>query len=338
MLIEDVRAAAARLDGRVVRTPVLRLDALDAATGAEVVLKAETRQHTGAFKYRGALNKLLTLPPALRRRGVVAASSGNHGRAVARLAEDFGVPALLVLPRDVPAAKLDAARGHGAEVVFYDPAADDRDAITAALAAERGFTVLASSDDPVVAAGHGTVALELLAQAGPLDRLLVPVGGGGLAAGCAVAAKAADPATEVIGVEPAAGDDTARSLRAGRRVAVAAPSTLADGLRHQVPGRFTFEVNRRLLDGVELVSDAQLATAMRFLWDHGRIVTEPSGACALAALLAAPPVPDGRRIGVVLSGGNISGDRFRQIIASAAPWPVPGGDRPAVTVPPLGPR
>nr|UNQ78297.1 hemin transporter [Microbispora sp.] len=314
MLIGDVERAALRLAGKVVRTPVLRLPVLDAAVGASVVLKAETYQHTGAFKYRGALNKLLTLDPALVGRGVVAATSGNHGRAVARLAAERGIQALLVLPSDVPEAKLHAVREHDANIVFYDPLKDDRDTITAELSADRGLVPLPSSDDPDVAAGHGTVALELFAQAGPLDQLLVPVGGGGLAAGCATVAKTLCPDAKVIGVEPVDGDDTAQSLRRGRHVSIAPPRTIADGLRHQTPGRFTFEVNGKLLDGVEVVTDGEMATAMRFLWEHARIMAEPSGACALAALLAGRLRPIGRRIGVVVSGGNITIERFRQII------------------------
>ncbi|MFK4547033.1 threonine dehydratase [Streptomyces tendae] len=314
MLISDVERAAGRIAGKIIRTPVLRLPAFDAAVGADVVLKAEMYQHSNAFKFRGALNKMLTLDPAVLRRGVVAGSSGNHGRAVAQLAERFGVPAVLVLPQDAPTAKLDAVREHGADIVTYDPGSDDRDAITALLAAERGLSVLPSSDDPDVAAGHGTVALELFTEVGHLDLLMVPVGGGGLAAGCATVAKALYPGTKVIGVEPEHGDDTARSLRAGRRVSVPSPGTLADGLRHRTPGRFTFEVNRRLLDGIETVSDEQIATAMTFLWDHGGVMAEPSGACAAAALLAGRPGAPGRRVGVVLSGGNIASERFEEIV------------------------
>ncbi|MFJ6141520.1 threonine/serine dehydratase [Kitasatospora sp. NPDC092286] len=315
MLIGDVEQAAARLDGLVVRTPVLRLPELDAELGASVFLKAEMYQHTGAFKYRGALNKMLMLDPADLRRGVIAGSSGNHGKAVAGLAESFGVPALLVLPRDVPGAKLEAVRACGAEVVFYDPVHDDRDVITRGLAAERGLVLLPSSDDPDVAAGHGTVALELFEETGGVDHLLMPVGGGGLAAGCATVAKALDPGVTVTGVEPAEGDDTARSLLAGRRVEIVPPRTLADGLRHRTPGSFTFEVNRRLLDGVAVVTDRELEAAMRFLWKYGRIITEPSAACGVAALLAGRVEPAGARIGVVLSGANIDDDRFRRIVS-----------------------
>jgi threo-3-hydroxy-L-aspartate ammonia-lyase len=325
MLIGDVERAAARIGGRAVRTPVRRLSALDAEVGASVVLKDETHQITGAFKFRGALNNMLTLDPAQLRRGVVAASSGNHGRAVARLARDFGIPAVLVLPRDAPEAKLAAVRGHGAEVITYDPHQDDRDAITDGLAGERGLTVLPSSDDPVVAAGHGTVALELFAQVGRLDQLIVPVGGGGLAAGCATVAKALNPRIRMVGVEPASGDDTARSLHAGRRVTIPLPRTLADGLRHRTPGRFTFEVNRTLLDAIAVVTDEEVATAMRFLWDHGRITTEPSGACALAALLAGRTGP-AERIGVILSGGNIAAEHFHHIVRRLPTGPTRTGE------------
>jgi threonine dehydratase len=316
MQISDVQQAADRIRGHVVRTPVLRLPELDSALDAQVFLKAEPYQLTGAFKIRGALNKLLTFSPAELRHGVVAASSGNHGKAVALLARQFSVPAVLVLPQDAPLLKIEAVRREGARVVLYDPVHDDRDAITAALAAETGGRILPSSDDPAVAAGHGTVALELFAATGPLDLLVVPVGGGGLAAGCATVAKALYPDIETIGVEPVGGDDTAQSLRAGQRLTMSAPpQTLADGLRHRTPGRFTFEVNRRLLDQVATVDDDQIAAAMAMAWQHGRLMVEPSGACALAAVLARRPETEGKRIGVVLSGGNVAPDRFHELIA-----------------------
>jgi threonine dehydratase len=325
--IDDVRRAADRIAGRVVRTPVLHLPELDAQLGATLHLKAELHQLTGAFKIRGALNKLLSLPPDALRRGVVAASSGNHGQAVALLAQMLTIPAVLVLPQDAPAVKTEAVARRGARIVTYDPARDDRDAITARLAAEEGLAILPSSDDPLVAAGHGTAALELLDEIGTLDRLVVPIGGGGLAAGCATVAKALCPGIEVIGVEPADGDDTARSLRAGHPVRVPTPTTLADGLRHRTPGRFTFDVNRRLVDRVETVSDEEIAAAMGALWTHGRLMAEPSGAVALAAVLARRPEPEGLRIGVMLSGGNVDTDTFRQIIAPHAAgqkeWAVP---------------
>jgi threonine dehydratase len=325
--IDDVRHAADQIAGRVVRTPVLRLSALDARLGATLHLKAELHQLTGAFKIRGALNKLLSLPPEARSRGVVAASSGNHGQAVALLAQMLTVPAVLVLPQDAPAMKLEAVARRGARIVTYDPVRDDRDAITARIAAEEGLAVLPSSDDPVVAAGHGTVALELLAETGRLDRLVLPVGGGGLAAGCATVAKALYPGIEVVGVEPAEGDDTARSLRAGHRVHVPAPTTLADGLRHQSPGRFTFEVNRKLVDRIETVSDDEIAAAMGALWTHGRLMAEPTGAVALAGVLARRPDARGLRMGVVVSGGNVDSEVFRRIVApyvgEQEAWAVP---------------
>ncbi|MBD0688854.1 threonine/serine dehydratase [Streptomyces sp. CBMA123] len=316
MLISDVTSAAKRISGRVVRTPVITLPELDAAVGARVVLKSELHQHTGAFKIRGALNKLLAADPGSRRQGVVAASSGNFGRAVAMVAQQFGIPAHVVLPGDVPEVKVAAVRAHQAHVVHYDPLRDDRDVITADLADRLGLRVLPSSDDPDVAAGHGTLALELFDQAGALDLLVVPVGGGGLAAGCATVAKALNPRIQVVGVEPADGDDTARSLRAGHRVSIPTPSTIADGLRHRAPGRFTFEVNSRLLDRIDTVTNEQIVAAMEFLWRHGRLMAEPSGACALAALLAHHRGPTGLRIGVVLSGGNIQPDRFHRMLAA----------------------
>lgn len=298
------------------------IPALDEVLGAKVLLKAETEQVTGSFKYRGALNMLLSLSPEEQRNGVVAASSGNHGAAVALLARDLHIPAVLVVPVDAPRVKVAAIREHGAEIRFYQPGHDDRDAITATIADDRGMKILPSSNDPSIVAGNGTVALELLEEAGDLDRLLVPVGGGGLAAGCATVAKALQPSIEVFGVEPTGADDTAISLHEHRHASIRPPRTIADGLRHETPGAFTLAINRRLLDDIDTVSDAQVAQAMAMLWRHGNVVCEPSGACALADVLAHRDrlvPPNGRegpaRIGVVLSGGNVDSDRFRELTA-----------------------
>jgi threonine dehydratase len=312
--LSDVEAAAARLEGIVHRTPVLTSRTLDARTGAAVHLKAECFQRGGSFKLRGAYNRIATLDPAERARGVVATSSGNHAQAVAIAAGLVGVPATIVMPADTPAAKLEATRGYGAEIVTYDRYADDRDRLTTELAEERGLPLVLPFDDPFVMAGQGTAALELIADAGPLDVLVVPVGGGGLIAGCATAAKALRPGTRVVGVEPEAADDTKRSLAEGRRVGGAVARTIADALQSPIPGRLTFEVTRTLVDEIALVSDAELVAAMAFLFDRLKIVTEPGGAAAVAALLAGRVDLEGLRVGAIVSGGNVGVARFCELI------------------------
>jgi len=315
MEIDDVEQAARRIGENAIRTPVLHWPELDERVSARVTLKAELYQRTGAFKIRGAYNKVALLEPAARQYGIIAGSSGNHGHAVAMLAHYLAIPAVVVVPSNIPLAKISAIRRYRARIIHYDPVRQDREAIIEALARKSGLSVIPSSDDPEVAAGHGTVALEFFGQAGRLDRLVVPVGGGGLAAGSATVAKALYPGTEVIGVEPSAGDDTVRSLELGQRVRIAAPATIADGLRHRIPGRFTFEVNRRLIDAIVTVTDVEIAAAMSFAWETARLKTEPSGAAALAAVLARRPDPAGLRVGVVLSGGNISAGGFHAIVA-----------------------
>jgi threonine dehydratase len=308
--LEDVRAAAARLHGVAHRTPVLTSRHLDELTGAHVFLKAENLQRTGAFKFRGATNAVASLDDAERERGVATISSGNHAQALALAARLHGARAVIVMPVDSPASKMAATRAHGAEVIEFDRYGEDRDALLAELVAERGLVPIHPYDDPRVMAGQGTVATELLEQAGPLDLLLVCVGGGGLIAGCATAAKALQPGIGVVGVEPEAGDDMRRSLRAGERVRIPVPRTIADGQQLPVPGELTFAVARRLVDEVVLASDAEIVTAMRLLFERLKTVAEPSGACALAALLAGRVDAAGLRVGVTISGGNVSAERF----------------------------
>lgn len=314
MNLNDVEEAAARIAREIRRTPVLRWDELDMAASAKIAVKAEFLQRTGSFKVRGACNKMLSLKPAELRKGVVSGSSGNHGSAVAELADHLGITAALIVPADISQAKLSAIRRYQADVVHYDPEREDREVLVEKLAVRSGRSIVASSDDPLVAAGHGTAALELFAEVGELDRLVVPVGGGGLAAGCATVAKALYPNIEVVGVEPVAGDDTARSLESGRRVRIPAPRTIADGLRHQMPGEFTFDVNRRLLDCIVTVTDTEIAVAMAFAWETARLKIEPSGCVALAAVHASRPEPAGLRVGVIASGGNITATSFDHII------------------------
>ena len=316
--IEDVRAAAARLEGVANRTPVLTSRTLDRRAGATVFLKAECFQRAGAFKFRGAYNAIASLPPDRLVHGVVTFSSGNHAQAVALAARLLHTTAVIVMPADAPASKVAATRGYGAEVVVYDRYGQDREALGEALAAERGLALIPPYDHRDVMAGQGTTATELLDEVGDLDVLLVPVGGGGLAAGCATAAKAMVPGIQVYGVEPQAGDDTARSLREGRRVRIPVPRTIADGQQIAEPGRLTFQVNRRLLDGVLLVGDDDIVTTMAFLFERLNVVVEPSGACALAALHTGRLDVAGARVGVVLSGGNIDADRFCTLLAGRA--------------------
>jgi threonine dehydratase len=313
--LDDVTAAAERLRGVAHRTPVLTSRTLDASTGGRIACKAEGFQRGGAFKFRGAYNAMAALDPDVRARGVAAFSSGNHAQAVAIAAGLLGTTATIVMPTDTPAAKLEATRGYGAEVVTYDRYSEDREALGAALASERGLALIPPYEHDHVMAGQGTVALELLGDVGDLDVLLVCVGGGGLIAGCATAAKGLQPGIRVIGVEPEEGDDTRRSLAAGKRVRIGVPRTIADGQQADIPGELTFEVNRRLVDDIVLVSDQEILDAMAFAFDRMKIVLEPSGASALAAVLAGHVDVAGLRVGVTLSGGNVGLARFLGLMA-----------------------
>jgi threonine dehydratase len=311
----DVRAAAARLHGVAHRTPVLTSRTLDERLGARVFLKCENFQRAGAFKIRGAYNAVNQLPPEVRARGVVTFSSGNHAQATALAAQLHGIPATIVMPADAPPTKIAATKGYGAEVVIYDRYKEDRRAIGARIAAETGATLIPPFDHPGVMAGNGTVALELLEEVGELDLLLVCLGGGGLLSGCATAAKGLYPNITVIGVEPAAGDDWARSFAAGHPVRLeAVPRTIADGQQTEAPGELTWPVVRALVSSIALATDNEIRAAMAFLFERVKIVVEPSGACALAALYAGKMETRGLRIGVTLSGGNVGIDRFLAIM------------------------
>jgi len=310
--LADVQAAAQRLHGVAHHTPVLRSRTLDGLAGAAVHVKAECFQRGGAFKFRGAYNKIVSLPEEERARGVLAYSSGNHAQAVAIAARLLGTTATIVMPEDSPAAKLEATRGYGAEIVMYDRYADDREEIGVQLAAQRGLALVKPYDDPVVMAGQGTVALELLVEVPDLDLLVTPVGGGGLIAGCATVAKALHPEVRVAGVEPELGNDTAQSLAAGERVNVGVPRTIADGLQAAEPGELTFAVNRELVDEIVTVSDEEIVDAMGFLFDRLKIVVEPSGAVGVAALLNGRL--RGTSVGVVISGGNVGVQRFADLV------------------------
>jgi threonine dehydratase len=313
--LDDVRDAATRLKGVAHRTPVLRSRTLDALVGAEVSLKCENFQRVGAFKFRGAYNAASRLTPEQLARGIAAYSSGNHAQAVALAARELGTTAVIVMPEDAPPSKRAATEGYGAEIVTYDRYTGDREAIAEALAAERGLALIPPYEHPHVMAGQGTAALELLEETGELGALLTPVGGGGLMAGSATAAKGLYPGVRMVGVEPEAGDDTKRSLEAGRRVSIPVPKTIADGQALHTPGELTFSVNRRLVDEIVLVSDDEIRDAMRFAFERLKIVVEPSGATPLAALLSGrvSALPD--RIGVIVSGGNVDAERFARLCA-----------------------
>jgi threonine dehydratase len=306
LTIDDIRAAAARLRGRITRTPVLTSEAFDDASGYAVYFKCENLQRAGAFKIRGALNKLMTLSDDERRRGVVAFSSGNHAQGVALAARIVGTSAVICMPTDAPRLKLDATRGYGADVVLYDRQKDDREAMARKIAADTGRVVVPPYDDYAIMAGQGTAALELLEDVPDLDALLTPVGGGGLMAGSSTVAKALRPAMQVIGVEPDTANDTYLSLRKGERVTIPPPPTIADGVRLTTPGALTFPILQRNLTELALVSDAEILAAVRQLAVDAHIVVEPTGAVPAAAVLGGRlPLSRGARIGVVLSGGNI---------------------------------
>jgi threonine dehydratase len=282
--------------------------------GAQVFLKSETFQRMGAFKFRGAYNAVSSLSARERERGVCAVSSGNHAQAVTLSARLCGTRAVIVMPSDAPALKRAATDGYGAEVVEYERYGEDREDLVHQLADERGMVLVHPFDNPLVMAGQGTVALELLGDVEALDVLLVPVGGGGLISGCATVCAALSPPTRVIGVEPEAGDDVARSLASGERVRINVGRTIADGQQAATPGELTWPIIKALVADVVTVSDAEIVAAMRFLFERMKLVVEPSGACAFAALLAGRLDVQGQRVGVVLSGGNIGAEAFAALM------------------------
>jgi len=314
-----IEAARRRLDGVAHRTPVLTSATADALSGARLYFKCENFQRMGAFKFRGAYNAVARLDPAHRAAGVVAYSSGNHAQAIALACRLLGSHAVIVMPRDAPRGKLAATRGYGGEVVLYDRYGEDREAIGQRLAAERGLTLIPPYDHPDVMAGQGTAACELIEQAGPLDVLLAPLGGGGLLCGSAVAAGALCPGCAVIGVEPAAGDDGLRSLRAGRIVHIETPETIADGAQTQHLGRYTFPVIQAHVQAIVTASDAQLVAAMAFCAERMKIVIEPTGALAVAAAFGEELDLRGKRVGIILSGGNIDPERYAALLAAGIP-------------------
>jgi threonine dehydratase len=316
----DVLAAAEPLRGRITRTPTLRAAPLDELTGRSLFIKAEVLQIAGSFKIRGALNRLLKLTDDERRAGVVAWSSGNHAQGVAAAARAVGTTATIVMPADAPRLKIENTRKLGAHVVFHDRQREDREQIGRALAARTGAVVVPSYDDPDIIAGQGTTALELVEQVGAmgeaLDALLVNCGGGGLTAGCALALESSSPQTALFTVEPQGYDDHARSFASGRRERIdVSYQSICDALQVATPGELTFSINRSRVAAGLVVSDAEVATAMRAAFEHLKLVVEPGGAVALAALLAGK-VPDRyRRIGLILTGGNVDPVLYARILA-----------------------
>jgi len=301
----DVAAAAERLAGVAHRTPALTSRTVDERTGASVFFKCENFQRMGAFKFRGAYNALSNLNGVQQRRGVVAYSSGNHAQAVALAGKLLGVKAVIVMPEDAPAVKLEATRGYGAEIVIYNRETGDREQLARELADERGLTVIPPFDHPQVIAGQGTAAKELIEDVGPLDYLLVPCGGGGLLSGCAIAANHLSPGVRMIGVEPAAGDDVTRSFQTRTLQSVHNPDTIADGARTHSAGKLTFPLILHHVHDMRTVSDEELLRSMFYLWERMKIVVEPTGALAAAALLEGKIIARGQRVGVIVSGGNV---------------------------------
>jgi threo-3-hydroxy-L-aspartate ammonia-lyase len=301
----DVAAAAQRLQGVAHRTPVLTSQQADALTGARIFFKCENLQRAGAFKFRGACNAVSLIPGSQKARGVVAHSSGNHAQAIALAARLAAIPAVVVMPKDAPASKLAATKAFGAEIVPYDRATGDRERIAESIARKRGMTLIPPYDHPHVIAGQGTAAKELLEDTGPLDYLFVCLGGGGLLAGCAIAANALSPACKVIGVEPEAGNDGQQSLRAKTIIEIEVPDTIADGARTTHVGVFNLPIMLRFVHDVMTVSDAELISTMRFFAERMKLVVEPTGCLAAAAVLSRKLDIAGKRVGVIISGGNV---------------------------------
>ncbi len=315
LTFQNILEAQQRLRGVAHRTPVLTSRQFNEAAGCEVFFKAENLQRVGAFKFRGAYNKLAAMNADERQRGVLAFSSGNHAQAVALAAKLFGIPAVIVMPEDAPEIKVRATRGYGAEVIFYDRYGQSREEIGDRLCAERGLTLVPPFDDYLIMAGQGTAALELLEDVPELDALLVPVSGCGLLAGCATAAKHLRPAIRIFGVEPETGNDTWLSMQKGARVEIAVPRTIADGLQVTAPGKLTFPIVQTLVERILLVSDDEMIAALRFMLERMKVLVEPSGAVGAAVLFGRKFDLAGLRVGVILSGGNVDLAKLGQWLA-----------------------
>ncbi|VVE28491.1 threo-3-hydroxy-L-aspartate ammonia-lyase [Pandoraea commovens] len=314
----DVVAAHDRIREAAHRTPVLTSRTADAMTGARLFFKAENFQRMGAFKFRGAYNAISQFTAEQKRGGVLAFSSGNHAQAIALSARELGVPAVILMPQDAPQMKIDATRGYGAEVILFDRYKEDREALSKRLAEERGMTLIPPYDHPHVMAGQGTAVKELIEDAGELDMLLVCLGGGGLLSGSAVAARALNPNIEIYGVEPEAGNDGQQSLRTGEIVQIETPRTIADGAQTQHLGQYTFPVIRSLVDDILTVTDDELVQTMKFFASRMKIVVEPTGCLAAAAAMQGKVDVRGKRVGVILSGGNVDLARFAKLTLGEA--------------------
>lgn len=314
--IEDVRAAAQRLRGIAHRTPVLTSATLDDRASGRIFLKCENFQRMGAFKFRGAYNRLVQLDDTQRRGGVVAFSSGNHAQGVALAAKLLGVRAAIIMPEDAPKSKIAATQGYGAEVILYDRYRSHREEIAQGLCDERGAVMVSPFNDRDIIAGAGTAALELLEEQPDLDNIVTPVGGGGLLSGSCLAAHGTNPAIAMYGVEPEAGNDAQQSLQKGEIVHIGVPRTIADGLQTQAPGSLTFPIMREHVREIVTVSDDELKEAMRFAFERMKLVMEPSGAASLAAVLTGKIPVSGKRTGIVISGGNVDLDRFTSLLSS----------------------
>ena len=310
----DVEAAAERIRGVAHRTPTLTSSTADAMAGAQLFFKCENFQRMGAFKFRGAYNAIARFTPEQRAAGVLTYSSGNHAQAIALSARLTGIRAAIIMPHDAPALKVQATKGYGGEVIVYDRYQEDREEIGQRLARERGMTLIAPYDHPDVIAGQGTAAKELFEDAGQLDVLLVCLGGGGLLAGCALAAAALAPGCRVIGVEPEAGNDGQQSLREGRIVHIGVPDTIADGAKTTHLGEHNFKVIQKYVDSVVTVSDAQLVATMKFFAERMKMVVEPTGCLAAAAALHGVLPLTGKRVGILVSGGNVDLSSFAAMV------------------------
>lgn len=315
---DDVVAASERLQGQAHRTPVLTSRTVDEALGASVFFKCENFQRMGAFKFRGAFNALSRFTPEQRRRGAIAFSSGNHAQAIALSTRLLDIPATIVMPKDAPAAKVDATRGYGGNIVLYDRYTEDREQIGRALAERNGMTLIPPYDHPDVIAGQGTAAKELFEEIGPLDALFVSLGGGGLLSGSALSTRALAPECALYGVEPQAGNDGQQSFRSGAIVHIETPKTIADGAQTQHLGQLTFPIIRRDVDDVLTATDEELIQAMQFFAARMKLVVEPTGCLGFAAARRIKDRLQGKRVGVLISGGNIDLARYAELLAQPA--------------------
>lgn len=310
----DIEQAHRRIATYIHHTPVITSDTLNRHLDAEVFFKSEHLQKMGAFKFRGAMNALLQFTPEQRQQGVIAYSSGNHAQAIALSARKLGIPATIIMPADAPAAKMAATRDYGATIITYDRYCEDREAISQAFVQEHGYTLIPPYDHPHIIAGQGTAAKELFETSGPLDYLFVPLGGGGLLAGSLLSAKKLAPHCQVFGVEPQAGNDGQRSLRAGNIIHIDTPKTIADGAQTQHLGQLTFPIIQSLVSDIITANDEELITAMRFFIQRMKTVVEPTGCLGLAGLTQMTETIKGKRVGVILSGGNVDLDLLAKFI------------------------